>query len=185
MTMTMTMIVRIANVADAAGIAAMHVASWQWAYAGLISQDYLDSLSVHDRTQTWERNLSQPPAPGGVTTLVAEMDDRIIGFASIGPSRDDDADPRTQELWGTICTPITGVPVMVTPCTLRSYPNCAPPDQRVCQATLWVLAGNKRARRFYEQHGWSTDGAEKTDRRGDVRLDEVRYRRTLSAHPDA
>ena len=53
------------------------------------------------------------------------------------------------------------------------------------EATLWVLTGNKRARRFYEQHGWTADGAQKTDWRGDVRLDEVRYRRTLPGHPDA
>lgn len=77
---------------DAAGIAAVHVISWQHAYAGLIPQDYLDSLSVQDRTQSWERNLTRPPTPG-VATLVVELDLRIIGFASLGPSRDDDADP--------------------------------------------------------------------------------------------
>lgn len=26
-------------------------------------------------------------------------------------------------------------------------------------ACLWVLAGNGRARRFYERQGWSADGA--------------------------
>jgi GNAT superfamily N-acetyltransferase len=25
-------------------------------------------------------------------------------------------------------------------------------------AVLWVLAGNRRGRRFYERHGWRTDG---------------------------
>jgi hypothetical protein len=44
-----------------------------------------------------------------------------------------------------------------------------------------VLAGNKRARWFYEQHGWTAGGAKEIDWRGDVRLDEVRHRRTLSA----
>ena len=43
-------------------------------------------------------------------------------------------------------------------------------------AALWVLTTNMRARRFYEAHGWRTDGVTKTDWRGDVPLDETRYR---------
>src|SRR3954452_6557725 len=48
-------------------------------------------------------------------------------------------------------------------------------------AACVVLAGNKRARWFYEQHGWPAGGAKDIDWRGDVRLDEVPHRRTLSA----
>ncbi|KRF23226.1 MULTISPECIES: hypothetical protein [unclassified Phycicoccus] len=51
------------------------------------------------------------------------------------------------------------------------------------EATLWVLDGNQRARRFYEHHGWRSDGAAKVDWCGDVRLDEVRYRHSLAAEP--
>ena len=47
-------------------------------------------------------------------------------------------------------------------------------------ATLWVLETNARARRFYESAGWAADGATKTDRRGDIELREVRYRRALT-----
>ncbi|HEX5524347.1 MAG TPA: GNAT family N-acetyltransferase [Pedococcus sp.] len=179
----MTLNVRSANVADAAAIAAVHVASWQQAYAGLIPQHYLDSLSVQDRTQTWEQILSQPPTPG-VATLVAEQDHRIIGFASIGPSRDDDAEANTQELWGIYLHPDhwgAGHGHTLHAQVLSGWR--ATSSTAATEATLWVLAGNKRARRFYEQHGWSADGAEKTDWRGDVRLDEVRYRRPLSADP--
>jgi len=46
-------------------------------------------------------------------------------------------------------------------------------------ATLWVLTTNQRARYFYERQGWAADGAEKTVWRGDVRLDETRYRISL------
>lgn len=179
----MTLNVRSANVTDAAGIAAVHVASWQQAYAGLIPQHYLDSLSVQDRTQTWEQVLSQPPVPG-VVTLVAEQDRRIIGFASIGPSRDDDAEPNTQELRGIYLHPDhwgAGHGHTLHAQALSRWRSTG--STATAEATLWVLAGNKRARRFYEQHGWIADGAEKTDWRGDIRLDEVRYRRTLSADP--
>ena len=181
----MTMNVRVANVADAAGIAAVHVASWRQAYSGLIPQHYLDSLSVQDRTQGWERILSQPPLPG-VATLVAELGRGIIGFASIGPSRDDDAEPGTQELWGIYLHPDHWGAGHGHTLHAQAVAGLRATGSTVtAEATLWVLAGNKRARRFYEQHAWSVDGAEKTDWRGDVRLDEVRYRCTLSADPEA
>ena len=44
------------------------------------------------------------------------------------------------------------------------------------EATLWVLDGNERARRFYEVGGWEFDGATKDDQREGFTLSEVRYR---------
>ncbi len=46
-------------------------------------------------------------------------------------------------------------------------------------ATLWVLAGNEKARKFYEVCGWSLDGAEKTEQKDGMELNEVRYRKKL------
>ena len=48
------------------------------------------------------------------------------------------------------------------------------------QATLWVLAGNARAIRFYERAGWSPDGARKQDTIGDDAVTELRYRFRLT-----
>ena len=160
----------------------MHVSSWQEAYRGLLPQEYLESLSVQGRTETWERNLSQPTALGAVT-LVAELDDRIIGFASIGPSRDDDMGPDTGELWGLYLHPDHWGAGHGR--TLHARAVTALSSTGATTATLWVLSGNQRARRFYEQQGWVADGAEKTDWRGDVRLDEVRYRCTLPTGREA
>ncbi len=47
------------------------------------------------------------------------------------------------------------------------------------RATLWVLDGNKRARRFYEHGGWRSDGTTKRDDRWGFTLTEVRYLRPL------
>jgi len=180
----MPMQVRPATPSDAAGIAAVHVASWQRAYSGLLPQDFLDGLSVEARTNTWHQVLSQPPAPGVASTLVAELDGRIIGFASVGPSRDDDAEPGTQELWGIYLHPDcwgAGHGHALHAHALAALrANASSADT---EATLWVLDGNKRACRFYERHGWRPDGAKKTDWRGEVRLDEIRYRCTLPAAP--
>jgi hypothetical protein len=43
-----------------------------------------------------------------------------------------------------------------------------------------VLAGNVRARRFYEAGGWRTDGTERADRVFGVAVIEARYRKTLT-----
>lgn len=48
------------------------------------------------------------------------------------------------------------------------------------RATLWVLATNVRARRFYEAAGWRPDGSSKVDSSRGFPLDEVRYERTLA-----
>lgn len=181
----MTITVRPVTLTDAAGLAAVHVASWQRAYAGLIPQDFLNGLSVQDRTDTWHQILSQPRTPG-VATLVAELDSRIIGFASVGPCRDDDAEPGTQELWGIYLHPdYWGAGHGHALHAHASAALRANATSATTEATLWVLDGNKHARQFYERHGWGPDGAEKIEWRGDVRLDEVRYRCTIPAETSA
>ena len=45
--------------------------------------------------------------------------------------------------------------------------------------TVWVLAGNVRARHFYERLGFATDDARKDVTLFNVTLPEVRYRQSL------
>ena len=52
--------------------------------------------------------------------------------------------------------------------------------ERHTVATLWVLDGNVRARRFYEAGGWRPDGAERRDRVWGATVDEVGYHKTLA-----
>jgi ribosomal protein S18 acetylase RimI-like enzyme len=85
--------IRPAEVDDAPAIARVHVDTWRSTYTGIIPQDYLDSLTVANRTLTWVRLLER--ARAGLTTLVSEDHDRrIIGFVSAGPLRH--RDPRFQ-----------------------------------------------------------------------------------------
>ncbi|WP_051165748.1 GNAT family N-acetyltransferase [Amycolatopsis orientalis] len=100
--------IRPATPEDAAGIAAVHVGSWQAAYAGLLPDEFLAGLSVEAREQFWASSLADASRPH--TVLAASVADKITGFAVFGPSRDDDATPKTGELssiyllpseWGT------------------------------------------------------------------------------------
>ncbi|MEV0072452.1 GNAT family N-acetyltransferase [Amycolatopsis sp. NPDC050768] len=169
-----TATVRPAVVADAPGIARVHVGSWQAAYAGLLPADFLAGLSASRRETFWAESLSaQAPRH---TVLVAETPDgTIAGFAASRPSRDDDATPDTGELASIYLLPefwSQGYGRALHSHALTALAT----DFRT--ATLWVLAGNTRARTFYERTGWTPDGRTKVDSlaNGTVTIDEVRYR---------
>jgi hypothetical protein len=46
-------------------------------------------------------------------------------------------------------------------------------------ASLWVLAGNERAERFYRADGWLPDGVERRDELRGAPADEVRFTTSL------
>jgi GNAT superfamily N-acetyltransferase len=106
-------------------------------------------------------------------------DGQIIGFACVGTNRDDDTDTATCELWGLYLDPAHWGAGHGH--TLHTEALDVARASGAAAAILWVLTTNQRVRHFYERHGWAADGAEKTVWRGDVRLDETRYRISLRA----
>jgi GNAT superfamily N-acetyltransferase len=74
---------RKANIQDSPGLAYVHVHSWRTTYKGIVSENYLQSLSIEEREQKWVQILS-----GTHHTYVCELDDgKIIGFVSFGKER--------------------------------------------------------------------------------------------------
>jgi RimJ/RimL family protein N-acetyltransferase len=172
----MGLLVRRLDPQDAPAVARVHVASWRQAYRSLLPQEYLDSLSVEARTTTWAKAFSQLPDQTS-TTLVGELDGQIVGFACVGPNRDDDPEMASAELWGLYLDPAHWGAGHGH--TLHTSALDVARASGATAATLWVLTTNQRGRHFYERHGWVSDGTEKTVWRGDVRLDEIRYRISL------
>jgi ribosomal protein S18 acetylase RimI-like enzyme len=172
-------LIRPAVVQDAAGIAEVHVRSWQAAYRGLMPQDYLDGLDPADRLPRWQLQLSDPGTVGH-EVLVAESDRGICGFSSYGPTRDEDQDAsRVGEIRALYLAPGTfgtGVGRLLMAASVERLDRAG-----YAFVTLWVLDSNARARRFYEIAGFRADGAAMADDRAGFRLEEVRYRRRL--HP--
>jgi L-amino acid N-acyltransferase YncA len=113
---------------------------------------------------------------GAVSILMAEDDGELLGFSACGESRDEDAAPGVGEvrsffvaagLWGR------GVGRALMSAVLDSL------RERGCtEATVWSFAANERANRFYEAHGFTRDGAERTEAAW-ADLLELRYRRSL------
>jgi L-amino acid N-acyltransferase YncA len=76
------MFIRLANQKDARRIAEVQVKSWQQSYKRLVSQSYLNRLSVNERAERWQEFLSS-----GTIVYVLELNGEITGFISGGPIR--------------------------------------------------------------------------------------------------
>ena len=161
--------IRLARQDDALAVETVRVHGWRAAYRQILPPRELDAMLIDPRR--WRDRFSDPP--GGWTSLVAEEDGRVTGFAVVGPSRDE---PRVGELYAIYVDPVTW-----SGGTGRALIEEA--ERRLADgygvATLWVLAGNERARRFYERAGWRLDGAAKVEVRWGVQAPEVRYRKYL------
>ncbi|HEX7463655.1 MAG TPA: GNAT family N-acetyltransferase [Actinomycetota bacterium] len=168
--------IREAAPRDARSLAEIHVRSWQVAYRGKLTDDYLDGLLPEDREERWREVLASPPEAW--RTWVAEAEGSVIGFATTGRSEDADADRRTGEVYAIYLDPEavgTGIG--------RELFAHAVEDLRergFHTATLWVLETNTSARRFYETAGWRTDGATTSQRIDCESRPTIRYRAVLA-----
>ncbi len=167
-------IIRFANNSDARDIAICHILSWQKIYRGLIPDNILDNLSIQEGTQRWQNHINND-----VKVLVIDFDQKIVGIASICPSRDKDTNPKE-------CGEISAIYLL--------------PDvwhrglgKKLCMAAIselekmgfneviiWVLKENHQARKFYRSMGFNETGHTKRELYDkDVTLFKVRYQKYL------
>jgi GNAT superfamily N-acetyltransferase len=169
------LVIRAALEAEAPAIAEIHVRGWQWAYRGLLPEERLAQLSVEARAAYWRRWLGERRPRCHL--WVAVWGTRPVGFSATGPSRDARASPDTAELYAIYLNPdVAGTGIGWALCSQAMDGAVSDGFRR---ATLWVLAANTRARRFYEQAGWEADGTERTEDWNGLPLHEVRYAREL------
>jgi len=170
--------IRRALADDALGVATVHVRSWQGAYRGLLPDVYLDQLDVDARRAGWAAMIAEADWPRTGTLVAAEANGNVVGFAHVGPARDEDLDPLVvgelasiyllPQVWGSG----VGRRLMLAAVNVLR-------DAGFGAAILWVLDGNDRAQRFYEIGGWQLDGAAKDIVIAETPLAEVRYRLVL------
>ena len=149
--------VRAARPEDAERLAAVHVAVWQEAYVGLMPADHLAGLSPDVFAGRWGPILrAETDGSHARRTAVLTADGVIVGFSTVGPSRDEP--PVTpHELYSIYL--------------LAEHRGGGRADALLTAAvagagagpalTLWVLRGNDRAHGFYRRHGFSPDGSTK------------------------
>ncbi|MBT2646676.1 GNAT family N-acetyltransferase [Bacillus sp. ISL-34] len=75
------MLIREATVADAEGIAKVHVDCWRTTYKDIMPSDFLDNLSYEKRKELWIKNLTRD---GNYVYVAENNEGRIVGFISGG-----------------------------------------------------------------------------------------------------
>ena len=162
--------VRAATAADADEIGRIHAVTWRAAYAGVIPESAFD---VENR-QRWWRDAFTEVWPPTSAAFAAVRGGAVVGFASVGRSREEEnagevftiyVDPAS---WGT----------GAGRALLERAEECLA-ALGFDEAMLWVLEGNERAERFYRTAGWKHDGGRKEDDFQGARVTELRYRKPL------
>lgn len=167
---------RAATIEDTEAIARVHARSWQRAYRGIVSDDFLDGLSDQVWVERWRTIFTEPQE--GVRTLVWDDGGEVTGFARIGPVRDPDPPaPGWDEVYAIYLDPRSwdrGAGSGLLVAALSTVADDVP------GVSLWVFRDNARARAFYERHGFEVDGLAQELTIDGRAIAEVRYRR-LSA----
>lgn len=152
---TNDVVIRPLRAGDADALALVHVTSWRETYGGLVPEEMYGEAALEQRRSMWTGAIERTLAGQARSTVrVAEVDGRIVGFASAGPSRPG-IQKRPVEL-GMIYTLAEvqgrGIGDALMDAVLGDRP-----------AQLWVAEENPRARRFYTRHGFTWDGTRKLD----------------------
>lgn len=137
------MTIRPARPDDAAAIAAVHVAAWRSAYAGLLPAEYLARMSS-------VRHAAQAHAAisGGHGVLVAEEGREVVGFCTVGRPRTPglaDGEVETLYVADDHREQGHGRALLQAGAAWLARQGCG-------SVFLWVLAGNP-SRFFYERLG--------------------------------
>lgn len=138
---------------------AVRIASWQVAYRGIVPADVLDALRVTPEKVAW---LEEQYDGHGCDAVVAVDGDEVVGMAVHGPCRDDDRWGE-RELYALYVLPSH----WGTGAGQGLWDACQP------VTSVWVLADNARARRFYERNGFRPESTKEITI--GVPLVEVRY----------
>lgn len=150
--------VRVGWPADAPGIAAVQLRTWQQRYddelAALLAERGIGPDAL---TESWRASLSRPPEARH-RALVALTHDVVVGFALTVPASDPDADPAVD---GEI------VEFTIDPDKTRAghgsrlLQACADTLEadRFTRAVCWVSTTDDALRAFLTSAGWAPDGA--------------------------
>lgn len=158
--------IRLATLDDANYCANIHAEAWSFAYSDIVPKEIIGKYNAR-WSMIWNKMLSNNINSHYVITL----DDVIIGFLTIGVSRDEDLKEFFYEIVGLYLIPeyvAKGYGKQAMDWIKKEIKS-----RGYDKISLWVLEENNRARRFYEKSGFMADGKIKPS--GLAETHEVRY----------
>jgi ribosomal protein S18 acetylase RimI-like enzyme len=169
------MTVRPLTPEDVPRVAALQVAAWRVAFAGILSQEALACLSVGGFEATWKEILTIAER----TNLVVDRGEGAIGFVAFGPERGEHR-PRGRidaEVYGLYVDPEHWGERLGA--TLMQAALDQLRRERLSRVSLWVMSKNDRARRFYEHAGFAPTGRGRSSERAGCTFQEIEYAQEL------
>ena len=156
--------IRKAQAEDANAYTNCTITCWQAAYREIVSNEYLDNMPTNK--PLWEKTLARLETPGFCEYYCVMRNNEMIGQLIV--------DTEHSEIWAIYLIEAfwgMGYGKEMLDFAINTLENAGHK-----QVTLWVFEENQRARRFYEKHGFTFNGAKKTvDKYGGVPLVEVQY----------
>jgi L-amino acid N-acyltransferase YncA len=144
--------VRCADERDVETMAAIYVTAARQGWAHIFGEQNLETVAPpvdHLRDQV----ASTDPRH---QVFVADRQGRMVAYAVIRPSQDEDADSSVGELDALYCDPSVwgqGVGRALMASAIEALR-----ESGFAEATLWTSPANHRPRRIYEAAGWTLDG---------------------------
>ena len=126
----------------------VHCTSWQEAYRGIVCDSYLDSMTV-EATTARARQFPE-------NTIIAKDQERVVGFAVYGPSRDEDLTDAGEVIAIYVLSEYYGRGI-----GYRLMNEAFSMLKEYDTVFVWVLEKNERAIRFYKRYGFEFDGRRK------------------------
>jgi GNAT superfamily N-acetyltransferase len=158
--------IRDAGPGDSAALARVRSLSWRSAYDGLLPPEVIAAATGPGGEARQREFLTEDPARHA---LLAEADGEAVGMAVYEGGGD-------AELYVIYVVPSHWSGAVGRPLMDRVIEGVRAGGYT--RLTLWVLAGNERARRFYERYGFAITDKKITERHGHVTY-EIRYEREV------
>jgi ribosomal protein S18 acetylase RimI-like enzyme len=164
--------VREATPEDTEAIVSVTAEGWRTGYREIVPRERLAELPIDRWRHEVGVGLRRPV--DDAFTYIAEIDGDFVGYCYVAaPSREPDVGPETAELVAIYVDPghwRRGAGEALMKAALERLSRLP-----YAEVVLWTFKENERAIAFYEKHGWSPDGAEKSHAR--TAMPAVRYRR--------
>lgn len=159
--------IRPATLMDAAAIARVHVSSWRSTYQGLLTDEFLASLSEGHYADRWKRVI----ADGKSKVYVADEETGVVGFASGGRERAGEKgyEGELYAIYVIGSAQRRGLGRELVRATVGGLRGLGFDD-----LLIWVLRDNQPARAFYERLGGVYVRSQPITI-GSITLDEVSY----------